>query len=1371
MTFNRAKLLLLPVFFIFLSLSGQENVLFRHIGTSDGLSNGSVKSIIQDKEGFIWIGTIGGLNKYDGSRFSVYNYSKADNQSISTDDISCILEDLNGRIWIGTFGGGINVYDKISDKFTHYRHDQKNPASISSNEINTITETSEGIWVGTEGGLSKFDEARNAFFPINNQSLKLPGSGGNSVRSVLHDKNNSIWIGTFGDGLKKLDISTGSMKNYRLNPSDRWSVSSDFILDLEPFLKDYLLIATDGGGINLFDKKEEKFYDFFKWMGVPSINSKIIKDVFTDSKGNVWIGTDGEGLFCIKVREDNSFYVERFQHSGQDRWSLASNAIYKIFEDRSQNIWIGTAWNGISIIEKGENEIRFLYSDFSGIDPSPVLSIYVDKKNGLWIGTDGKGVNYYKNGDRILDRNTTKLNYLNHSYIQFIHEDTKENIWMGTYSEGLFCLKRNGEISNFKSGASKNFISHNNVRSIIEDERGNFWIATWGGGLNYFDVENNEFRKYFNSENNPASLSNNNVLALEMADSGKIWVGTFGGGLNLFDPSTGKFSHYLHKEDDVNSISGNNITCLYNDSKNNLWIGTWGAGLTRFIYKTGIFERYTNDEGLQSSTVMSIEEDRTGILWISTKKGVFSMDPEKKNIKLLNQPGINQINDFHINSSAVDSSGKLFFGGLQGLISFHPSEVKKNYKNPTVKFTGFELFNKETGTGKGSPLKKHIAFTDVIQLNYKQNVFTFIFSVLDYPFSNDFEYSIKMEGFEKVWRNIGSQKSATYTNLAPGDYVFKIKAKYLNSEWDEEYSSLKVKITPPLWRTWWAYVIYIVFFGVIAYYVQRYTLLWLRLKNNLKVEIVKREQEAKLHQLKLRFFTNISHEIRTPLTLILNPLNKLISDGNVTPPVHKTLLLVRKNGERLLNLINELLDFRRIETGNMKINVAEGNIVKFTHEIFLSFSEYAINRKINYCFNSSNDEIRLWFDRTQLEKVIFNLLSNAFKFTPENGTITVDIYSHGGDFVDICVSDTGPGISKNEQKHLFERFYQSDAASKANESGYGIGLSLARELVELHSGIITVDSDEGLGAKFIVTLKKGRDHFNNEIVIRNYKNSDQIENYQVQNADVVQDNLLKGLDNDEFSGFHILIIEDNYELRDYLAGSLSEFYQVSEAENGKEGFDKAVEIIPELVISDIMMPVMDGITLTRKLKTDMRTSHIPVILLTARTSLVYKTEGYETGADEYLTKPFSNTELLVRIKNLLRNRKLLRERYLKEAMLQPRELILASPEEKFLDRLISVIEENIEETELKIELLAREVGMSHSVIYKKVKALTGQSVVEFVRDIKLKRAMQLLKQNKISISEVCYKVGFSDRRYFSESFKKKFGITPSEYAKDKEIKE
>lgn len=1110
--------------------------------------------------------------------------------------------------------------------------------------------------------------------------------------------------------------------------------------------------------VKLFSQSQAQF----KHLNVDNgLSNGRITSIVQDSIGFIWIGTDGHGVLKISsAQNDGELIIDQYINDSGFQASLTNNTVNTIFEDHQENVWIGTAWKGLNILTKGSSYVNFIYSDVYGHNASPVLSVFKEEDE-IWMGTDGLGLSVYNiNNESIKFFNKKNNNSIGGEYIQKISPAKNGQYWIGTFANGLILYDyEKGIINQYKRDSNNKFsLPYNDVRDIIELPTKDLWVGTWGGGLSYFDSKEKVFRNYrYNNIFN--SISSNNVLSL-LLDKNKLWIATFGGGLNYFDIKTKQFTHFL-VDNNPKSISSNYIFSLLADKHNScLWLGT-KDGLNRFNLKTKEFEKIEIGNTVNSNLIVALIHDNEGNVWMSTKGGIFMYDPKTEQIEAL--PEIYQ--EFHINSVFKDTEGILYFGGIDGVISFDPSTKRAYSNNPPVLFTDFKLFNKDATIGSGKEINNHISYEENILLNYNQNVFSFRFSALQYPNSNKTLFAIKMEGFEDQWREVGTQNTSTFTNLSPGDYVFKVKSQMRNGIWnDDNIAKINIKILPPFWNTWWAYLGYLIISLLFLFIFQRYSIKWSKMKDKLKLEILHREQEDKLHKLKQRFFTDISHDIRTPLTLILGSLNSLLKD-NIEFSRQKPLLSIKKNTNRLLNLVNELLNFRKLETGGIKLKVSECNIVPFVNEIYLTFSQQAIIKKIDYQFESTVDKVPIWIDKIQMEKAIFNVLSNAFKFSQGGDIININV-SDQPEYIKIVVSDTGLGIPKSKLKSIFERFYQNEN-SNPKQKGFGIGLSIAKDIIELHSGTIEAQSELNQGSEFIIILPKGNTHFDISDVITIDNDEDHIKNYGFNNKENIATVQipLKG----EFSESVILVIEDNPHIRKYVSELLSKSYTVIQASNGKEGLNKTIEYVPDLVISDIMMPIMDGMSFCYQLKTDMRISHIPVLILTAKTLIADKIEGYETGADDYLTKPFNEDILQVRVRNLLKSRSILRENFLREGITRPKDIELNSPDEEFLTKLVNIIEINIEESEFKIDQLSRDIGMSHSNVYKKTKALTGMTILGFVKDFRLKRASHLLEQNKISILDVCFKIGYTDRRHFSQEFKKKFGMSPSQYARDNAI--
>jgi signal transduction histidine kinase/AraC-like DNA-binding protein len=770
------------------------------------------------------------------------------------------------------------------------------------------------------------------------------------------------------------------------------------------------------------------------------------------------------------------------------------------------------------------------------------------------------------------------------------------------------------------------------------------------------------------------------------------------------------------------------------------------------------FQNYTVENGLPGNNALGLLEDKRGFLWVSTSNGLSRFNGKVFTNYTVEDglPG----NVFNSNSFFEDTRAEMFFGGYNGLVSFFPEQIRRNRLVPKAVFVRLKLFNKPVSIDDETKLlARNISLTSEINFSYHQNIFTVDFALLNYIKSEKNRYAYKLEGFEKEWNYVTSP-SASFTNLPAGTYTLLVKGSNNDGVWTAEPARLIINVHPPFWKTWWAYSFYVICAGGLVFLIFRY--LWMQ-------ELLKREHE--IYQMKLDFFTNVSHEIRTPLTLIVGPLENLVNETRESPALNRKLLTVKRNAGRLTRLVNELMDFRKAESGNMNLNVAPGNMVSFAQEIYLSFQYLAIKHHINYRFNCAEEVIEAYFDAVQLEKVLFNLLSNTFKFTPDHGTIIVDLIKDtGSGQIEIKVSDNGKGIPEESRDKIFNNFYQVRDHQSAN-SGTGIGLSLAEKIARLHHGSLTLMSAEeaaksGMQTSFVLKLMLGKLHFKSGELLESYVNIENPVHYQPIEEVPETGLFYHELREKTEDAVTILIVEDNVEVREFISSSLKQTYYILEAENGRKGVDLAIERIPDIIVSDVMMPVMDGLELCRILKTDARTSHIPIILLTARSGNIHEVNGLKTGAEAYLTKPFSINSLQLHIYNMLSLQANMRRKFSQQITLQPTNILIESADEEFLGKIMALIENNFGEDEFNVNTLASEVGMSTPVLYKKIRALTGLTVNNFIKSVRLKRAAQLLQQGHHTVYEVAYMVGFSDSKYFSREFSKQFGKTPSAYEMD-----
>lgn len=1339
---------------------------FDHLSITSGLSQSTVLSICKDSRGYMWFGTRDCLNRYDGRRIKVYKTDPDNPASISGNDyIYAINEDQAKNLWIGT-QNGLNRYIPETDSFERIPFSLKNKSSISDIIVLSISNGNNGrIWFGTNNGVSLL---KNPFSRDFIKYYSKDGLAGDAVYAVLEDSKGNVWVGTT-KGLTLMTPAKGKyvFTSFAYSASNTNSISSNSIKTIAEDKNGNIWIGTETEGLNLYVPHTKSFIRFkYDPLNNNSISNNNIRKIIVNKDGDLWIATMN-GL-NIMDPDDHKFVV--YKHDSERNKSLSDNSIKDIYQDNHGSVWVGTMFGGVNVNHL--NTVPFVvekHSKYRNSISSDIISVIEGDSNGnLWIGTEGQGLNFYNVNSKTYTHyfnNPLDGSSLSSNTIKSIFKDSKGQIWIGLFQGGLeMFLPSTGKFKHYKPDPKNpNSISHGYVSSITEDKQGRLWVGTSSKGLNVFDSNTQSFT-HITSESPSAKfkLSSSYIRVVYADSKNNLWVGT-ANGLNLLPNNSDEFKFFYKNHDDKNSLQSNHINCVKEDSKGNIWIGSYHGGLSLYRPKTGTFITFNIASGLASDNIIDILEDNEGYLWISTDRGLSKFDLKKKIFKNYTTRDGLPANEFNYHSAYKDKNGKLYFGSYNGLVSFTPQEIEENKNIPKIAFSELKLFNKPVViNGPDNLLNQDISVTKEITFKASQNIFTIEFLALNYikPDRNKFAYIL--EGFEKEW-NYVNVPSATYTNLPAGTYNFLVKASNNDGLWNNTPAKLIIKILPPLWRTWWAYLFYFFFSVAILFFVIRFFRRQARLETELYYEHLNNENLQKLYQIKLDFFTRISHEIRTPLTLIFAPLENLIQYTSENKVINKQLLQIKKNSDRLLRLISELLDFRKIESGNMNIMVSEQDIVSFCLDIFNSFKNLAAEKNIEFTFSSENETSQVYFDNAQMEKVVFNLLSNALKYTPDGGKVHLSI-NEEDNFVNIMVTDNGIGIPQEDQDKIFTNFYQvSNTAAK--KEGWGIGLALVKNIIEQHNGEISISSEpEKEDAKgkttFKVRLRKGSEVFNENQII---KESFQRESLK---QDVISDNFKENIVEEiaNIERVHtILIVEDNDELRAFIKESLEKHYFILEGDNGLSGWEIAIEQIPDIIISDVTMPVMDGFELCTKLKNEVSTSHIPVIMLTAMAANMHQVDGLEAGADIYLTKPFSIQVLELSVKNVLASREALKEKYSRQVMLMPRKVEIQSPDEKFLNKLMQLVEDNMEDPDFNVGSLVNDIGMSQTVLYKKIKALTGMSITDFIKSQRLKRAAQLLLENKLNISEVAYAVGFNDRKYFSKEFKKQFGKAPTDY--------
>ena len=1329
------SVLFLTLFMLLSKANAQVAFDMTHLDSSVGLSGGSVTSIVQDKQGFIWIGTKRGLNRYDGHTFTTFE------TGLASKDISGLLVDNKGDLWIGTVGGGLARYHILSRSFETFTHRPNRKSTISSNEVTSIFEDSSNrLWIGTEQGLNLY-RGDSTFNQVpSHANAKLP------IRCIAEDTSGGLWVGTFGYGLYTLKQGATEV----LLKIPKQQLSANFILTINPHPVYGLIVGTRDNGLFRLKPPKTLFTSIFTDLMQAFDRPPIIRTIQQDKHNNLWIGTDGDGLLYLKIKDEDQVKAHWFNASGQ----LAGNAINTTFEDHLGNIWVATAWNGISVIEKDHANIRRFSSDSTSARGTPVLSVH-SIKNELWMGTDGNGISRINRDSGKI----TPVQPLKGKRVQVISPRADGTYWIGTYSGGiaLLCPQKGRHRRYEHQIGQPGSLSFNDVRGIIEKPgTDSVWVATWGGGLNLFHLKDKTFTHFQTGADSTHSISSNNLSSLVQGGDGRLWMTTFGGGVNVFNPKNGKFKSYRHRQENTQSLSSDNTLTLFEDHLGAIWVGTWNKGINRLDPATGKVERFAHHELLQDRTVTAIREDDDGNIWFSTKNGIVVFDRTEQQFRSFDELK----GEYHINSAFKDENGLLYFGGIEGVVRFDPKKIRQSPSTdrPKVILTDFKLFNRSVRVEVNGILARPIGVTKSILLEHNENNITFEFTTLDFPSSATYEFAVKLEGFDNEWKAIGWQRAATFTNLPPGEYYFKVKNRFPGGQWSTNSTDIAIEVLKPLWMTWWAYTGYVLLFMLFLWLFRRWTLAWEKMQSQLKLEKAIHEKDRELHQVKQRFFNNISHEIRTPVTLMLAAANRIMDEVIVNQRLSTHLLSLRKNGDFLLQLVNELLEFRKLEANQVRLKVSKTNLSDFVREIYLSFKGLADKRKIQFSFEITDATRCFWIDVIQMEKVIYNLLNNSFKHVPDSGQIAVKV-SFDDQNAFVSIQDNGKGIAPDQLKNIFKRFYQIKEDKRNASEGFGIGMSIVKEIVHLHKGEISVDSTLNEGSRFVIKLLQGHFHFDEKDKV--------VQHPLIEDKTRQQETAPKEYEKTEEKNeeIKVLVVEDNQELKNYLKTLLEPRYGVQSAQNGAEGIEVALREIPDLIISDVLMPVKDGVELTIELKSNKATCHIPIILLTARTGVIYKKEGFDIGADDYITKPFNEPLLLARIKNLIQSRKQVWERLNVKAIAAPKALGINPLDEEFLQNLTRLIESNIAENNLSPEFLSDQLAMSHSVIYKKLKHLTGQSIVEFIRDFKLKRGAELILKYKYPIEEACYKAGFADRRYFSRAFKKKFGLTPSDYAK------
>lgn len=1314
---------------------------FSTLSGKDGLPSNIVAAITQTKDNFIWIGTANGLARYDGYHFKIFKRTESIH-SLPSNAISCLLADED-ILWVGTWNGLCRI-NTVSFEVT--RVDLK-----GNNVIRSLykDETNKVYWIGTETGLLRYTMDDKPFKIYNTQNSNISH---NTVRSILQDKQGNLWLGTY-DKLNKFIPSTGLFSHIDLKGNYKPSLKNNLICDIKQAPQsDTLLWVGTETGLCLVNTVTGKFKHFSEKN--VAFSNEVIKYIHPDDHGKLWLGTD----FGLNVFNPVDLTNTSYFHNPQLSYSIANNVIWQIFEDNGGVIWFVTS-NGMSRINKYRSFYNYhevSHQIENQVVGNQVKYVLVTRKGVIWLATlhGVIRIDPLKKTKKIFDTSSPDARRILLNNVFALEEDQYDRIWIGTAGGINVWDESNGKMYSITSNAT-NGLRTNYIAKFLKGSDGSFWVSAWEGGL--FKVEGDfkiipslHFR-----------LAGEHGSAKNTYGYDAIWTIKYD---ELYRMDLKTFEE--KRIPTFNAVAGKkDIHCLYFSEKGSLWAGTQN-GLIEYIPKNNTAEFHPVITG-NDVIIGNITEDINGNIWAAAGNSVFKFTVDRQQLEMFPLDKDLPLKSFFFGCAARVSTGEIIFGGDNGYISLFPQHVIPNPYQPEVYITGIEINNKPLSTEDTLLLTHDIPFMKSLSLPYAQRSVTFAFSSLHYWQPSMNVYAYKLDGFDKEWNYVpGNKNFAVYSNLSPGNYTFAVKATNNYGIWSDKTAMLNIRINPPIFLSNGFLVLYAVLIFAATYFALRTYSARIHLRNELKITRMEKEHAEELSRTKQQFFTNISHELRTPISLILPPIHRILTHGNLDQQNQQLIALAEKNSHRLLRVVNQILDFRKLESDALRLQVTTADIVSFCHELFLLFTDKAHRKEIDYSFTSNSKEATVWMDVEKIETVLFNLLSNAFKFTPKGGNIHLSLsvlpasenYPEGS--IEIKVNDSGIGISPGEKAKIFEPFYQAENSQSA-EGGTGIGLALAAEYVKLHCGKINVESTKGKGTCFTVLLALGNSHFPADCIY--HENEKQVQ--YLTPAPVIKNsaNYHTG-SSGQIRKPVVLVIDDNPDMLEFIQTSLKEKYDFITAEHGEEGLQKTTLYFPEVIISDVMMPVMDGLTLCKKIKENPKTSHISIILLTAKGLTSQKVEGIRMGADVYITKPFEIEFLEANIDHLLTRKKELADYFKNELVIQPPAGHLkGNMDENFIKKVMNIIEANISKPSFSVETLSEEIGMSSTHLYRKLKSLTQLSANEIIRRYRIKKASLLLRNKEGNISEIMYDVGFSNLSYFSKCFKAEFGITPKEY--------
>ena len=1367
------KAQILFLFSIYCFLIGSTPVMKAQTGkfysTDKELSNSLINAVYQDRKGFIWIATENGLNKFDGTRFSIYRHNATDSTSLKNNYVRTLFEDSRGNFWIGCING-LQRYDRATDNFHELfisrKDGRKNP------HITSIIERRNGdLWIATsgQGAISLKKNSNPASFHIETELTDRIGS--NYLNVIFEDSRQNLWIATEEKGLYRYSPESKELKSYKAP----YHIAGDDVSAICEDAHGQIFVGTLTKGLFRLSSRQEGNFEPVLYQNRMNLN---IRTLIIDTRGKLIIGTDGEGVKEYQPQQD--IIVDSEINAGP--FDFSKSKVHSLIEDKDHNLWLGIFQKGLILVPGISN--KFDYYGYKSIHnntigSSCVMAIHTDEQATIWIGTDNDGLYAINDQGKQLRHYTHQAGNPQSvpGTILCLYEDSNQELWLGSYFDGLARMnKQTGTCQDATSLLQGNLNAGKpKVSCIIEDKNKNLWVGTYGSGLYKINLPTQHVTYYESTRNENDDWSINRLpndwISYLLEDKeGMIWIGTYKG-LAVLNPQTDNFINYKKQN---NLLPGYVVYSLLESSNGEIWAGT-SEGLVCLNKDRLTPVLFTTADGLPSDIICGLAEDEKKNIWISTHQGISKLNPpEKKFINYYAGDGL-QGNEFTRTAVFKDKRGKIFFGGTNGVTAFYPQDITEIKKEMNVLITGFHVANRpvKKGDKSGNNVITDTAVMDTEQftLAYNENTFSIDLSVLEFsnPDRISYQYKIKELGDEWISTQPGTNR-VTYSSLKPGKYTFSVQARDHNNF--SNIRTVTIAITPPWYQTWWAKVIWGCLGALLIYALTMYILSRIRHRQ----EVMRQKHMEQINEAKLQFFINISHEIRTPMTLIISPLEKLLAEHSEKQPVY---LMIYRNAQRILRLINQLMDIRKLDKGQMHLKFRETDIVGFINDLMQTFNYQAQKKNITFTFEKElegADSLKVWIDLNNFDKVLMNVLSNAFKYTHEGGNIEVSLKTGHNDayrgalkdYFEIDITDNGIGIDKNKIEQIFERFYQIDNDMTQSNFGTGIGLHLSRSLVELHHGIIKAENrEDGQGTRFVIRLPLGSNHLKAE-ELENPEETGSEPTISQLPKDSIYETEEENKTNEyrkPKTRYRVLIVEDDEEIRRYIRSELDSDFRIYECTNGREGLETILKEKPDLVISDVMMPEMDGITLCRKIKQNIKINHIPIILLTAKSKAEDQIEGLEIGADAYIVKPF-NTELLrTTISNLIANRERLRGKLVGEQQVEEKitKIEMKSNDEILMSKVMKTINDHLADPTLNVEMLAANVGMSRVHMHRKLKELTNQSARDFIRSIRLKQAANLLREKNLSVSEVAYATGFSNLSHFSNTFRDFYGISPSEY--------